>query len=192
MQQLNIEELLRYGIAGVFAFMAPLIMFQSFKLPLSTTSVGPAGILAAVALAIGALVYAFHRAILYPLLYRLVVCVLCVFRVYRFDNLMLFPLLPTNLDLSLDFLRWKRAKEENFAQSSLSHWGAQVHFLYCSSWSVLFVRWFGIHLGLRVTDAEPFVLWGAVTVAAAAFASNCRLAYYEARLVLVEHPELRP
>jgi len=192
--QLKLEELLRYSFAGAIGLFALVLCFGGLA-ALATTEpeITQASILDGVALALGALIYTAHRAVVYPLIYRLILVVLGLCSVYRFDKFLLVPFVPRPLEVRLDFLRWKRAKDENYAQPRLAEWGAQVHFLYCSSWAVLLALEFGKHITtLAPTSSEPKVWWGAWLIVAAAFISNCRLAYYDSCLALRDAPDLRP
>jgi len=191
--QLKLEELLRYGVAGAVGLLAFVLCFSGWvDLAKTVPAVTQASVLVGVAFALGTLLYAIHRAFLYPLIYRLVLGVLVAFQVYNFDKRLLVPFLPSLLEVRVDLLRWKRAKDEDYAQPRLAEWGAQVHFLYCSSWAVLLALELGKQIPkLTLTCSEPEFWWGAWVVIAAAFISNCRLAYYDSLLARRDAPDLR-
>ncbi len=191
MQQLRFEELLRYGFAGAIGLIALVLGFSGFaKIAADIPAITQASVLVGAAFALDTLVYAIHRAFLYPLIYRLVLGLLVICRVYCFDKRLLLLLSPVPLEVELDFLRWKRTKEEDYAQPRLTEWGAQVHFLYCSSWTVFLVLWIGTRIGLAPTVSEPTLWRVAWLIVGAAFISNCRLAYYDSRLACRDRPDL--
>lgn len=67
---------------------------------------------------IGSLLYAFHRAIPYQIIYWLYA------RWIRHRS---------PLDLDLD--RWKRLAGQGDLENFLKEWASQVHFLYCTAWA---------------------------------------------------------
>jgi hypothetical protein len=185
MQHLKLEELLRYGLAGGVGLLAIVL---SFHLPASLTDAGfgQASILVAAAMTIGAVTYVVHRALLYPILGKGILCILCASGTLEFDWTtdwkLILPYVPSRLEVRLDFIRWKRFEEKHFAQPALSHWGAQVHFLYCTSWTMLLALWIGSTRGLKPTPLRSVLFWSAGIIAFGAFISNLRLAYYDALL----------
>ena len=191
--QLKLEELLRYGFAGAIGLLAFVLCFCGWvDLAKSVPAITQGSVLVGVALAIGTLLYAIHRAFLYQIIYRLVLGVLVAFRVNYFDKRLFLLFVPSPLEVRLDFLRWKRAKDQDYAQPRLAEWGAQIHFLYCSSWAVLLALELGKHTPkLAATSYEPEFCWGAWAIVAAAFISNCRLAYYDFCLALRDAPNLK-
>lgn len=191
MQQLRLEELMRYALAGAVGLVALLLSFHDLaKLLGAVPGITQASFLVFFALALGSLIYAVHRSFLYPILYRFVLLLLAAFRVHKLDARLLLPLVPAPLEVSLDTLRWKRAKDDDYAQPRLAEWGAQVHFLYCSGWAVLLMLWFGGRFGLAPTVAKPILGRGAWLVVLLGFLSNCRLAYYDSLLALRDKPNL--
>ncbi len=193
MQQLRLEELMRYVLAGAVGLVALLLSFRDLAAPIAAApGITQASLLVFIALALGSLVYAAHRAFLYPLLYRLALLLLVALRVYRSDARLFLPLVPAPLEVDLDTLRWKRTKDDHYAQPRLAEWGAQVHFLYCSSWAVLLMLWLGDRFGQVPTAAKPLLLRGAWLVLFVGFLSNCRLVYFDSRLALRDNPNLAP
>lgn len=191
MQQFKLEELLRYGFAGAVGLTTLLLAFSGLSAyAANVPAVTQTSVLVAAAFSLGTLVYAVHRAFLYPLIYRIVLVLLAICGVYRFDKRFFLLLSPVPLEVQLDFLRWKRTKEDDYAQPRLGEWGAQVHFLYCSSWAVILVLYLGGCIPLTPTSSNH-VLWrGSELILAAAFVSNCRLAYYDSCLARRDRPEL--
>lgn len=121
MQTLNLNDLLRYGFAGG-AFL--ILTMAGFCSPRDVLRNGEAtAFLAAtilgVGLTVGSILYALHRAVPFPLLYKA------------------FAKLAGRGEstLELDIQRWRHLAAEGSLQSHMSDWGAQVHFLYCISWA---------------------------------------------------------
>lgn len=190
--QLKLEELLRYGFAGAIGLLAFLLCFSGWlDLAKTVPAITQASVLVGVAFAVGTLLYAVHRAFVYQIIYRFVLGVLAAFRVCYFDKRLFLPFVPSPLEVRLDLLRWKRAKDKDYAQPRLAEWGAQIHFLYCSSWAVLLALELGTQiLKLAPASYEPGFRRGAWVVVAAAFISNCRLAYYDFLLASRDAPDL--
>jgi len=136
-------------------------------------------------------VYALHRALLYPMLYHLGLLVLVAAGVYALDARLFWLIVPARLELSLDFLRWKRAKH-HYAQPRISEWAAQVHFLYCSGWASFLVLLLPAYFGLQPTPHRLFLFWIASSLPVAGFIGNCRLLYFDSQLALREAPGLAP
>jgi hypothetical protein len=192
MQQLKLEELMRYVLAGAVGLVALLLGFCDVPKVVGTVAgVTQASLLLFVALALGSIAYAVHRSLIYPMLYHLGLLVLVAFRVYALDPRLFWLFAPARLELSLDFLRWKRS-EDHYAQPRIAEWAAQVHFLYCSGWTTFFILWLGSRLGLRSAPARPLLFWIACGMVVVGFISNCRLLYFDSQLALREAPELAP
>ncbi len=122
MQNLNLNDLLRSGFAGAIFILVAIAAFDDpGQLFVKNKDVsGALGALATVAgLTIGAVIYAVHRALPYPLFYWL-------FKVLNHRK---------QSTLDLDVLRWKHSMKKNPLQPRLGDWAAQVHFLYCLTWA---------------------------------------------------------
>jgi hypothetical protein len=190
MQQLRLEELMRYVLAGAIGLVALVLGFLDISKPVGAVpGVTEVGLLLFVTLALGSVVYAVHRALLYPLLYHMALLVLVLCGVYALDVRLFLPFFPAPLEVKLDVLRWKRGRD-HYAQPRIAEWAAQVHFLYCSGWAMLSVLWLGLHLGLRPAPARVTLLWIAGSVLAIGFVSNCRLLYFDSLTARHEAPEL--
>ena len=125
MNKLNVNELLKYGFSGVLFFLAPLISFKQ-GLPLikalPSNLLGLSAVLGVV-LVIGSAIYALHRAILFPLFYKIGWIV-----VYGRKQAYI---------LKLDFKRWSRYMDSRSLQKNSREWASQIHFLYCSTCAVV-------------------------------------------------------
>jgi hypothetical protein len=193
MKELKLEELMRYVLAGAIGLVALLIGFCDVAKPMARVSgVTQASLLLLVALAFGSIVYAVHRSLLYPVLYHLGLLVLIAARVYALDVRLFWLFLPARLELSLDFLRWKRAAACHYAHPRIAEWGAQVHFLYCSGWTIFLIQWLGYRFGLQPTGSRVTLFWIASWLIAIGFLGYCRLLYFDSQLALREVPELAP
>jgi hypothetical protein len=198
MQQLRLDELLRYCLSGgiglvVFAASFRGVLDKLANLtgnrPELITTQGAAVL--GVSLLTGALVYSLHRALIYPLVYRAWTLILC-WRIYRFHSSYLLPLFASPLEVSLDLLRWKRRKDSHYFAAGQSEWGAQVHFLYCSTWAIVAALVVGRALGFEPSVFQRGFFWIALLSLTAAFASNGRLIYYDALLARGQLAEERP
>ena len=121
---LNLNDLLRSGFAGAFFILVAVTAFNDPGQLLKNNK-DVAGALVAlgvpVSLTIGTVIYAFHRAIPFVLLYGLLSAIV-------YENKVEI--------LHLDIARWKRSmKKEDSLQDRFTDWASQIHFLYCLSWA---------------------------------------------------------
>lgn len=86
--------------------------------------------LVGVALVLGGLSYSVHRAVIYPLIYRLLLLLLWLLGRFQFERRLLVPYLPAPLEVRLDRVRWQRGDP---LRKAVQEWGAQVHFLYSTA-----------------------------------------------------------
>jgi len=178
LKELKLQELLRYALSGGVGLAAFAAAFPSVRLKIAgLEKLAEAALILGVALVLGSFIYSIHRALVYPLLYRFCLIVLVAFHVHRFETRLLLPYIPAPLEVRLDFSRWKR--EAHWATSGISEWGAQIHFLYCSAWSILAMVGLGKLLGSADPRFAKLTLVVALVSVGAAFLSNCRLAYYD-------------
>ncbi len=187
MQQLRLDELLRYCLSGGIGLVVFSLSFRGVLERLGGLTgnthlelASEAAILG-ISILIGSLVYSLHRAIIYPLIFRFWTLLLC-WRVYKFHYSYLFPFVASPLEVTLDLHRWQRRQEDHSFASGQLEWGAQVHFLYCSTWAIIAALIVGGILGLTPSTLRPSFCWLAGLCLAAAFISNGRLAYYDAFL----------
>jgi hypothetical protein len=123
MKDLNLDQLLRYGFAGVMFLFALAAAFEQPWALLTAQDFSAAFAVAAsaVTLTIGCVIYALHRAVLYLPFYR-------IFRAAagRHES-------PVQLDIQ----RWRHLAADGTLQSRLGEWAAQLHFLYCVAWATI-------------------------------------------------------
>lgn len=119
MQNLNLNDLLRYGFAGAVFILVGVFAFEDPG-KLFTANKDITGSLAAVstvaALTVGCVIYALHRAIPYPILYWLFKCLTG----------------RTESTLDLDIRRWENASKPNALQPKLGDWQHKFTFFTAS------------------------------------------------------------
>ena len=168
MQNLNLNDLLRYGFAGaVFILLAVFAFEEPRTLVVNKDVTGTLVALStAAALTIGCVIYAVHRAIPYPLLYQL------------------FKLLTgrTESTLELDVQRWKNGSKDKALQPRLADWAAQIHFLYCITWSSSASLLTGGALGWKKNPSYGAVWWLVAAFASAALLHHYRYQRWERRI----------
>lgn len=122
MNNLKIDEILRYALAGGIAMLAVWLGYREPALWLNEKREGALISLAFAALPIliGALSYVLHRALIYHFIYR-VLAKLCG---------------RPGSTLELDMARWKNQAKDGSLQSRMGEWAAQIHFLYAAAWAV--------------------------------------------------------
>lgn len=139
MEKLKLNELLRYAFSGGVALLTLVFIYPSaFCFFKSNDKVVDITLLSVLALIVGSLIYSLHRAVIYPIFYRIILIILCtpLFKKYKFEGKMLIPWIPTRLELRLDIERWQRRRKEKSLQAELTEWGSQIHFLYTTSWAI--------------------------------------------------------
>ena len=121
MPNLNLNDLLRYGFAGAVFLILMAVGFERPQALLEKdfTNAVVVAALSGVALTVGCILYALHRAVPYPALY------------------LLFSKLNHRLgsSIDLDVTRWKNGAKAGSLQLNMGDWGSQVHFLYCIAWA---------------------------------------------------------
>ena len=139
MQNLNLNDLMRYGFAGAIFIFVLLIAFTEPRLVFLDKDISGAAAAAftAAAFSLGCVIYAFHRAVFFPPLY------------------LLFKSLTGREEstIDLDIQRWKNLSKANSLQPRLGDWAAQVHFLYCITWASIIAILYGVASNLTVTGA---------------------------------------
>lgn len=137
---LNLNELFRFFFAGALG-----ILWFGFTTWDYSTAYGleikDLGTAFLVALISGSVIYSIHRSLIYPILYKLTLITLCIFRMARWDWLLLIPYYPSKLEKDRDFARWKFNQNDKSIIKNLKEWGSQIHFLYCSSWAIILSTW---------------------------------------------------
>jgi hypothetical protein len=138
MEKLKTNDLLRYAFSGGITLFTLFILCNcSLSIKMMGNEYLNATFLGVLAFIIGSLIYSLHRAILYPILYRIVLIIFCLTKRYQWDTDMLIPWRPAKLELDLDINRWKRRKENNSIQNDFYDWGSQIHFLFTTFWGML-------------------------------------------------------
>ena len=178
MKELGLQELLRYALAGAAGLVALLLTYPYARESVSKVQgIGEASLVVGAVLLVGSLVYSLHRALVFPLLSRLAIGFLAVCRTLPRDRDLLIPYRPTKLEVELDLWRWRHNPSIQKELSHLAEWGAQVHFLYCTTWAIQIAIWFG-GLGGR---EDPIIWWKlfllSVLTLVAGFVSNLRLLF---------------
>ena len=143
MKELRLEELLRYALSGGAALAAWYLVFPYARQIVKIGSVAEATLLLSTALLLGSLVYNVYRSLMYPIILRLILLVMVLFRLFPFSRDLLLPYIPADLELRLDTWRWRSVQQDHFSKPVFPEWGAQTHFMYCSSLSIPLAFWFG-------------------------------------------------
>jgi len=171
MDKLSISEFVRYtlaaGIASIaFTFAYPTIATSNWQGITATEG----AVLGLVLFIMGATLYGFHRALLHPIILRLILIVMNAVMSRVTINGLRNPLKPTSVEL--DLIRAREDKKP--AWSDL--WASRTHSLYCSAWGIAAVSlWAPCFVG---KPAHPAWLAGLFwTALAAALAEDVRLNY---------------
>ena len=138
MKELRFNEVLRYAFSGgiglaTFLILQPAIAQHILQLEALKTS----ALVASAVLIVGAFLYNLHRALIFPVLFR--IALLFVLgqtdreRKKAEDFKFWFPYRPALAEINLDLWRWSHEA----TRKHWDEWGAQVHFLYCSAWAIL-------------------------------------------------------
>jgi hypothetical protein len=141
--QLNYNEYLRYTFAGgvgilSFLYLNPKYFDNLFQ----SEGIKDSLFLILSALIIGSFIYAFHRAIIYPIIYKINLFILTIFRQLNFDLGLLQPFTSSKLERDMDFRRWKQRQNPKSFAKELLDWSAQIHFLYCCVIAIFIVKLF--------------------------------------------------
>ncbi len=176
MDKLNLNELLRYGFAGAL-FLISLV--SSFKEAQEIISKLPSDFFGAttvlgVVLVGGSLLYAVHRAVLYPIIYQLQSMV--VYRNKYVDTQKLDALRNWML------LDGSVSKIQNLFSIGLGNGGSQVHFLYCSLWAITLSLTLGAILEWSPTDIKILSLILLPIIGVSALISHYRFLRFEKSL----------
>ena len=137
MKDLDLYEVLRYALAGVVGLLGLVALCPDARSLFGTeTSLSEAAFVGAIALTWGTVIYAIHRAAVYPLLYRVVLIPYLWNAGLRWK--LLVPYWSWPEELARDRNRWGSADSPE--KTGLREWAAQVHFLYCSALALLSAR----------------------------------------------------
>jgi uncharacterized protein involved in cysteine biosynthesis len=136
MEKLRLNEYLRYGLSGAVALLTLVLTYPQTASWLSIDSkLAQAFIVVGLILLIGILIYSVHRAILYPIIYRIM---LTKIHGFEWKSLSLLPWKFSSDEIELDVKRSnKRCEEKNPYKTGFDEWFSRIHFLYCSAWAIL-------------------------------------------------------
>ena len=132
MKELGFQELLRYAFSGGISIASLLLTY-----PKITCLVGhiegtrEVTLILGAILLMGTLIYNLHRALLFPILFRVIAWIMLR---EKFKWSLLIPYWPSEAEIELDRWRWGLSDK---ARGPWDEWGAQVHFLYCAAWAIL-------------------------------------------------------
>jgi hypothetical protein len=130
LKELGFQELLRYALSGGIGVASLLLTYP--KIACSVGRVEGARevtLILGTILLLGTLIYNLHRALLFPVLFRVIGLIVPIGK-FKWTLLILYR--PSEAEIELDRWRWNLK-----ARSHWDEWGAQVHFLYCAAWAIL-------------------------------------------------------
>ena len=111
---------LRYGLAGTVLLMSLAVACpSSVGEVLRASDLLDAGLVLVLSLVLGSLVYATHRAVLYPVIYRIFLIGFCAARRDKWSWAMVLPW-PSRLELDLDFNRWQKLDDRGSVQKRMN------------------------------------------------------------------------
>ena len=181
LEKLKLQEVLRYAFSGALFYIAlGLIYLTKEKLSLGAVSAGHVTLGIGLVLLTGSLLYTTHRALTYPFVFfPLALSILSTFGLYEWEWRIVIPFLESNAELKVDNrrlqLRNDRGKKGEVVASMFDEWGAQVHFLYCSSLAVGLALCARIHWSPCNAVAWSTLLWVALVFLISAFSHHLRL-----------------
>lgn len=140
--QLDYNEYLRYVFAGGFGiltylYLNPFVLQTLFD---EKGTLKDSLFLVLLSFILGAFLYAIHRAMLYPICYKLNLVILRLTGQLKSSLKWWDFILTQNEVKKQDFRRWKQKVDSKSLSKNLLNWFAQVHFLYCCVWAML-ISW---------------------------------------------------
>ncbi len=174
MKELNLQEVLRYCLSGAIWIGSLLLMYPDIACSVwPIKGVSEVTLVLGAILVVGTLIYNLHRALLYPVIFRLIG--LITLR-KGWSWWLLFPWRPSNEEIEFDLERWQLKPEQ---RRPLDEWGAQVHFIYCAAWASLSAYIIGSYIAGPPTNRAKCIRWILViTTLTAGALSNFRLLTY--------------
>jgi hypothetical protein len=135
MERLPLRDFVRYVLSGAVALFALALSYPTEARCLWDQLTGAQVAAVAAALpVVGLIIYHAHRALLHPVMLRLVV--IFYWKALRRQRMetrdMFWPFWPTALEMGLIRLRWAGI----VAPEPADRWASQVHALYCSAWAI--------------------------------------------------------
>ena len=189
MGNLTFQQIFRYALAGGITLLVVLGVYfppgSESDGQVDVTSLGDAALVSAVALVVGGLLYTLHRAIAYPLIYR----VLLLFGPLRLDPAIKRAwniFWPSDEERDRDIARWKQRNTQGSAASNLSEWATQIHYLYCSGWGILVGHLVGWLLGWQTHSSLcRLSVWLVLIVFVAGIYHHVRYLAFESKVLKV-------
>lgn len=183
---LNIGDYLRFVFAGGWYLIALLLMHNKYFIDFYKDNSGPLIILA---LIIGALIYSFHRAIVFPLLYKVLLFLFRNSKTVGRDRLLWIPFYPSKLEIELDIKRWRERKDRKSVINNLTEWSSQIHFLYCTAWAFLLALLSNRYINDKNQNNINLV-WGLfIVILISSFVSHLRNFVFEIKIRRIESGE---
>lgn len=137
----NIEKLLRFVAPGFFATLALLLMIGKDKFPLSFFLLESKPIFTLFSSLLGALIYSIHTGVIYRVIYSVIIFLQTRTRLNVHVPEEWKKYCFCKIGFKLDSENWKRSGSENNSiksvQNRLREWASMVHFLYCTSYSLI-------------------------------------------------------
>ena len=101
---------------------------------------------------------------MYPLVYRLFGVAFALWHRGEWTCWLLLPYHPAPLEVQATIQRWLALQEEKSLHHNLQEWAAQVHFLYCCTWSILLAIGASVVLGgTAAGTGQQTGTWGTIT-----------------------------
>jgi hypothetical protein len=173
MKELALQDLLRYALAGGIGLAVLLLTFPAVRPSIRNLDAAKeATFVLGLVLLIGILIYNVHRALLFPVLLRLLVLILLH---RKFSGLLLSPWRPSEAELEADHWRWERTDEK---RGRWDEGGAQTDFLYCAAWATVAALLVGNRVWGPPNSRPWHIFWVLFAVSLlVGFIDNYRLAY---------------
>ena len=173
MKTLGLQELLRYATSGGIGLAVLVLAFPEVKSSIGPMETGQeTTLVVGLVLLIGTLIYNLHRALIYPIIFRIVGLISLP---RHFSWRLLNPWQPSDVELKVDRWRWENSDER---RRRWDEWGAQTHSLYCAAWAILAALLLGRHEWTEPNSHAQHIFWGLFGVTLmAGLASNYRILY---------------
>lgn len=169
MKELDLNNWLRYFLSGaiIFSLLYWISNDSSVSNPtlknfFASLHLDKAVFGISFSLIIGAIVYSLHRAIVYPVIFyffQLMFALMVKSERKRFSRDAWIPFRPSKIEIDRIKDYWNPiiAHKEYFQR--LAEWAAQIHFLYCTSWSLILVQIIVQQLGIKEYYWIIYLFW---------------------------------
>lgn len=136
--QLNYNEYLRYTFAGGFGILTYLYLNPTILKTLfdEKGTIKDSLFLILLSLLLGSFLYAIHRALLYPICYKINLIFLRQCKKITSTLNWRKYIFTQEEVMNQDFRRWKQRSNPKSFATNLLDWSAQIHFLYCCVWAM--------------------------------------------------------